>query len=856
MHPQHIPDPLGPNSKASNAQRPKRISLSTATKLPQDLVLLTYQSSGQLKPDQPKICHAKQPSPAPLSAPTQIERLPESQNFQRMQPTSATRKKEIPPSNFPSKPDPPDLFQLKSDTRFSNGISPNCHQTPSQRQEKIDANKDRQEKNFAKTTKSLPCPHQQLRRSPKTVDFLKNTLTPKFCKQSKRFRLTSQHNYYLTVHNTMSSNRYAENRAFASPGFSNVARPFSSPRSPTDVRPNPAVMSEIVADHLELYCLQAARASKTPPYIFFQGIGIDDDDAFTQLEYFQQIVHLPILIPFPADYDFEGNARAVGHRNSTQKRLNLVLSVLEPKTFATDWALTDSSTPEEILHPYMSASCLTRKVREGDGGRLIAVSREVSAQDSLIPPEQFHQWQPAGYFSGLDPTLNSCLGSLKVAVKATCISLLLADGKENLARLAESYLDFTWRHISFRLDSKQYTINLGELYYCEDPALIDDPQATEFTRVIAPLLSHLFLSSDRTKNHAVVNIHGARLCFSSPNIKLPTPSPGHIKRLVSISDSRKLFPLAFDGLRPGTPLILLVCRWYQLGLPPHSVVRAFHGTIDRPTEPTRLKDRWLHQPKPILWFHTLESAMAIVKRINIFAPMFSDYWDSDLVPMSVRPLFVVPPRHEMLPHFAPLPRDTRKIKMTDIHLRWAGVTDQQVAKQLSLPEGTRVPRKPLFPPQAQSTPARSTSPGKRQHVNTPATPSGSSLVNPNLVDPTDTQLTDDKLEGAISSLLRTRILRDPAFGIQFAEQLLANLKQEVRSSHRYIPPDSSQLNQPHDFTQHLSGLSDFGEDSIPPGFYGPLAPPNDDEDMCGASDTDRDPNGDDEAHPPIDDADI
>eukprot|EP00392_Amoebophrya_sp_AT5.2_P019656 g20600.t1 len=294
----------------------------------------------------------------------------------------------------------------------------------------------------------------------------------------------------------MSSNRYAENRAFSTPGFSNVARPFSSPRSPTDVRPNPAVMAEIVADHLELYCLQAARASKTPPYIFFQGIGIDDDDAFTQLEYFQQIVHLPILIPFPADYDFEGNARAVGHRNSTQKRLNLVLSVLEPKTFATDWALTDSSTPEEILHPYMSASCLTRKV----------------------------------------------------AVKATCISLLLADGKENLARLAESYLDFTWRHISFRLDSKQYTINLGELYYCEDPALIDDPQATE------------------------------------------------------------------------------------------------------------LKDRWLHQPKPILWFHTLESAMAIVKRINIFAPMFSDYWDSDLVPMSVRPLFVVPPRHEMLPHFAPLPR--------------------------------------------------------------------------------------------------------------------------------------------------------------------------------------------------------
>ena len=629
-----------------------------------------------------------------------------------------------------------------------------------------------------------------------------------------------------------SYNRYANHKAFASPGFANTAQPFSTPRSYASASPKtPPKMADIPADHLELYCLQTARSSRHSPFLFFQGIGIEDDDAWTQLEYFQQVVRLPFSIPFQPDHDFKGNAREDGHRNSTQKRLNLILSIQEPRVFAADWGLPLASSPDEIVHPYLVANCLTRKVREGEGGRLIAVSRAVSVQDTLIAQEHLHQWQPAGYFSGLDSTLNCCLGSLKVAVKATCISLLLADGKKDLARLAESHLDFTWRHITFRLDQKQHAIYLGELYFCEDPDLIDDPYALEYTRVIAPLLSHLFLSSDRTKNHALVNIHGARLCFSSPNIKLPTPSSGHIKRLIACSDTRTLYPVAFDGLKPATPIFLLVCRWYQLGLPPHSVVRAFHGIIDRPVAPTRLKDKWLMIPKPILWFNTLEAAMAVVKRITIFAAMFSDYWDSDIVPMSVRPLFEVPPRHELLPHFAPLSGGISRLQWPDIIRRWRDVTDTHVAKQLTLPEGTVVPRQSLFTPSNSPSRARSTSPGKRQHVDNPSTPSGSSHDAPPHFDYTDPDIPEEQLEEAITCLLRTRVHRHPAYGLEFADQLIETLKKEVRASSRFVERDYSQLNYPYDSGMHLSNLSDYGEDAIPPGFYAPLAPPNDDDEI-------------------------
>eukprot|EP00392_Amoebophrya_sp_AT5.2_P016664 g16944.t1 len=365
-----------------------------------------------------------------------------------------------------------------------------------------------------------------------------------------------------------SYNRYANHKAFASPGFANTAQPFSTPRSYASASPKtPPKMADIPADHLELYCLQTARSSRHSPFLFFQGIGIEDDDAWTQLEYFQQVVRLPFSIPFQPDHDFKGNAREDGHRNSTQKRLNLILSIQEPRVFATDWGLPLASSPDEIVHPYLVANCLTRKVREGEGGRLIAVSRAVSVQDTLIAQEHLHQWQPAGYFSGLDSTLNCCLGSLKVAVKATCISLLLADGKKDLARLAESHLDFT------------------------------------------------------------------------------------------------------------------------------------------PVAPTRLKDKWLMIPKPILWFNTLEAAMAVVKRITIFAAMFSDYWDSDIVPMH------------------------------------------------------------------------------------------------------------------------------PAYGLEFADQLIETLKREVRASSRFVERDYSQLNSPYDSGMHLSNLSDYGEDAIPPGFYAPLAPPNDDDEI-------------------------
>ena len=630
--------------------------------------------------------------------------------------------------------------------------------------------------------------------------------------------------------------RYANHRAFASPGFANVAQPFSTPRTAASATPRtPPKMADIPADHLELYCLQTARSSRHSPFLFFQGIGIEDDDAWTQLEYFQQVLRLPFSIPFQPDHDFKGSAREDGHRNSTQKRLNLILSIQEPRIFATDWGLPLASHPDEIVHPYMVANCLTKKVREGEGGRLIAVSRAVSVQDTLIAPDHLHQWQPAGYFSGLDSTLNCCLGSLKVAVKATCISMLLADGKKDLARLADSHLDFTWRHITFRLDGKQHSIHLGELYFCEDPALIDDPLAVEYTRVIAPLLSHLFLSSDRTKNHALVNIHGARLCFSSPNIKLPTPSSGHIRRLIACSDTRTLYPVAFDGLKPATPIFLLVCRWYQLGLPPHSVVRAFHGTLDRPVEPTRLKDRWLLVPKPILWFNTLETAMAIVKRIALFAPLFTDYWDSDLVPMSVRPLFAVPPRHEMLPHFAPLAQGTSRLQWPNIIRRWRDVTDTHVAKQLTLPEGTVIPRQPLFTPATSPSHARSTSPGKRQHVDNPSTISDSSLDAFARFDFTDPNIPEEQLEEAITSLLRNRVLRHAAYGLQFAEQLVETLKHEVRVSSRFVVRDYTQLDPQYDSGMHLSGLSDCGEDAPNPGFYDCLAAIDGDDDSMSES---------------------
>ena len=347
-------------------------------------------------------------------------------------------------------------------------------------------------------------------------------------------------------------------------------------------------------------------------------------------------------------------------------------------------------------------------------------------------------------------------------------------------------------------------IQLGELYYCADPALIDAQDATAFTEGISPLVQNLLMSGDQTSPHSVVDIAGTQIRFSKPVFQLPVPSQPMIKILAASSDPRVLYPVAFLGLRPFPSLALIILRLQQIGLPPGAIVRAMYSILDKPKEGTLLQHEWALRQHPVLWFHSPLDAHVVVNRYTNVIAVLQDMRENTIAPIHLRALAPIPPPGSALYPFT-TPRQGVLISLDHLCQRWNDLTVAQVDAILTSPEilPSRLPGPDRGTP---PHPGRSYSPGKRGRPD-------------QAIDPVN-EMDDAELEHTILSYLRMRIARHPAAGLVFAQQLLEQVLSDAREGGQFVGPEEalSQASQqsPLRTPPNRSRASRFSEASQPP----------------------------------------
>ena len=697
-----------------------------------------------------------------------------------------------------STPHPKD--QCEKRTSGSRQIAPTIPNPPIYTQTAISA-KDCKSRSLQKLLSQIQLLH------PTTT--IQACITDKWFPQQQQFR-EKQQNFHLVLYISL----YHIPNPSLLPMFGLKFSTAETNSSPSVVSVQRSCVSDFLLENapitkIEAYCILQNSTRLTPAHIFVQNLSIEGSDAFDHLQFLSEDMGFQFDNPLSAEFR-SSNGRADGHRNSTEKKMSLIMPARELRIFAgdcMDLLREEDATSDVSLRCYpacVRVNCLMKTPRINDQQRVTLRGREILVQGTNIPQDQLARWKPIGYFTGLDRHTSLCLDYLAVAIKAHILLLLRVAGQSEMAILAETHVDFTFRPIQFKVGQATRHIQLGELYYCADPALIGGQDATAFAEGISPLVQNLLLSGDQTSPHGVVDIAGTQIRFSKPVFQLPVPAPPTIKILTAPSDPRVLYPVAFLGLRPFPSLALIILRLQQIGLPQGAVVRAMYSILDKPKEGTLLKHEWALRQHPVLWFHSPLDAHVVVNRYTNVIAVLQDMRENAIAPIHVRALVPIPPPGTALYPFT-TPRHRVLISIDHLCQRWNALTIDRVDAILTSPEilPSRLPGPDCDTPLHRD---RSCSPGKRGRLDRDSDPIS--------------EMDDSELENKILSYLRMRIARHPAAGLVFAQQLLDQVISEARDDGQFVGPEEpiSQASQqsPLRTPKNRPRASRFSDSNQPP----------------------------------------